>query len=219
MSYFFRGGNLHCRGDADRDDFIRDYDVNILHRGVLLNGEEKISCAGDKIENEYYIFSYKRKNSRELEGTFYAGSYVASKFIKTLGLDVPLLINPLKSLTNGNRSGGNNRIDDGDDNYVNPIKKELSMAITLILAYRKKSLNNTLLEIMKKLISQNDNFDNQIKGINTYISKMTEGKGISYIINELKKENNMKEITFQNVNGRIKEDDFKRNPHFISYFI
>lgn len=218
MSYSFKDGLLHCRGDEDRGAFIRDYHVNVLHRGILLEGEEKKSCAGDKIENEYYIFSYKKINSTDLEGTFYAGSYVASKFIKALEMNKPPLINPLKALTNGISGGGNDVIEDCDDNYVNPIKKELSMAIALILAYRKKSINNTLLEIMKKVISKDDNFDNEIKGINTYILKMTDGRGISYILTKLKEKNNMKEITFQNINNRINDNNFKRNPGFISYF-
>lgn len=52
---------MNCRGHDTRQRIVRDYEIHPEAHIKLLTNQQKHSDAGATIEDEYYVFSAKRK--------------------------------------------------------------------------------------------------------------------------------------------------------------
>ena len=88
--------NMNCRGHEKRKSIVRDYQVKPEAHVKLLPNKIIKSDAGGNIENEYYLFSARKKGGNRTE-LIQCGMGAARDFLVLLNHPGLPLFNPLKS--------------------------------------------------------------------------------------------------------------------------
>lgn len=173
----------NCRGEEKRIQQVRDFSITPLTHIQLLEGQTQKSCAGPKLDREYYVFSYQHRIDADDKGTFICGMGAARHFIHLLQQQNPTirplpLFNPLTDLDEpgeGNRLPGAPNPEERQlaDNW-NLVAKDLYNAINMIcIIWNLSNLGGALQSVLFN-INANPNMtprNSDIRSINTIIYK------------------------------------------------
>jgi hypothetical protein len=196
---------FYCRGEKRRKNLINTYQIKPITHTILLKGQTKMSAAGDKITKEYYRFSYSNLHE---SGTFVCGTFVAKNFLKLLDLPSLPIFNPLKA--DGNIYDNPNK---GDTESIqnekwNSVALELHNVINIILMSWDSDggiLSKILTKIMNNYTKEPELMD--IKSVNTIIGKDHKKRSIYEMLNDMKRENDIRDYKFPLVEKIIKENN------------
>lgn len=207
-----------CRGEKNRENLVRDFEIKPLRHSVLFNGQTQQSCAGPILDREYYVFSYKNRKNPEDSGTFICGISAANHFIELIKQVDPTvdrlhIFNPFYDFQEKQVTGKNSHSDlhQQNNSHRNMIAKELYEAINMIcmmwnIAELKDPLKSILTRI-NKLDSPPSDAD--IRTVNTIIRN-------KFINDEIASLNN----AFRQFSEKNKIDNIKTNNfvHLTKYF-
>lgn len=199
---------MDCRKHEIRVELVSNYDISPVAHVKLLNGQEKMSCTGVILTDSYYCFSYRRKNTNDKLKSFFCGIHASNDFINLIGCDPIPLFNPLKSLgelaKNSTQTKGRNKY---NNRKWNPLSKELSDAINILIIYWNITPTGAILDIKNKVDKYfyKAPFDNEIKGVNTIISKDKNQLSLIDMIHNLDVEGQFKRYEFPLLNDKVNE--------------
>ncbi|WCE32087.1 hypothetical protein [Vibrio sp. SCSIO 43137] len=199
---------MKCRGTESRTRIVENYNIRPVAHVKLLNGQVKMSCTRDTLSDSYYCFDYVSRTDPSDKGTFYCGSHAASHFLKLAHLAPLPLFNPLVS--NGKGGGGN-----GDTPLArwDPLAKQLNNAINMLVVCWNIVPGGPLAEIQSKLIQypRSTPFLPKLKAVNTIIGSDKSGRTLQDMIEGLRKENNVRNFTFQLINEELESKGIVSN--------
>lgn len=187
--------SMNCRGNKTRKKIVQDYEVKPQVHLKLLANQTKHSDAGATIENEYYIFSAKRKSDGKQE-TIQCGMGAARDLLKLINHNGLPLFNPLAS---NNHEATLSKQDNIEKN--NPQKekwnitaKQLYNAIMWLIILWDAKPDTPLFKFKDEVIKYKNNepFDSKIKRVNTTIRNGGKGKTLTQMINDYREENNIR---------------------------
>jgi len=205
---------FHCRGKETRIRLIQIYDIVPISHTSLLKGQIKRSAAEDTITKEYYRFSYKKKDTTETPKIFIVGMHAARHFLELLNHEPISLFNPLKSNQNDSRCQEDKHVETQKEKW-NPLAWELYTVINIILMAWDKNI--TILSEILTTISNNKSTEpslSNIKSVNTIISKDYKKRTIDQILNEFRRENDIKDLKFPLITKKL--SDAKKENHITS---
>ena len=185
-----------CRGDETRIQLVKIYDIVPISHMSLLKGQVKHSAAEDTITKEYYSFSYKKKGTTETPEIFIVGMHAVKHFLKILNYEPLPLFNLLKSSLNHSSCHENKPVEKQKEKW-NSLALELYTVINIILMAWDKNIT-ILSEILTKILN-NKNIEpslSNIKSVNTIIGKDYKKRTIYQILDEFRKENDIKVFKF-----------------------
>lgn len=177
----------------------------------LLKGQNKKSCTGDRLTDQYYCFYYIHKKNSQIAGTFFCGKYAAEHFLKLLNKNPLPLFDPLKGISSYRKSNKTEVRTIRTDEW-NPVAKQLYEAIHLLIICWDIVPGKVLSEIKEKLEKyyNKEPFLSQIKAINTVISKDCRQRTLQEMIDELRRAGNkIKEYKFDLLNERLSKQNIK----------
>lgn len=200
---------MNCRGHNKRKVIVENYFVKPVAHIKLLNGQTIQSDAGSDIEDSYFIFECVSKSSGEKK-YINCGRPTANDFCDLIGAKLPPIFNPLKtnviSEPKGNKTISTNNI---TSNW-NPVRKQLYNATMLLICAWNAVPNTPLFNIKDELETYvtTEPYFSRIKSINTILSK----KGITMrdIIDDLSKNNNLRNYKFDLLIDKLKEKQIKQ---------
>ncbi|MFE7083467.1 hypothetical protein [Priestia megaterium] len=124
-----------CKYETRRIEAVQEYHVTPIAHVKLLPSQKKRSCTKRELKNKYYCFSYVHKKNKNENGTFLCGSHEATHFLELLNHEDLPLFNPLSS-EGTSQSVGEGGIGGASNTRIwNPIAKELSDTINLLIIY------------------------------------------------------------------------------------
>lgn len=74
---------MDCRTTERRQKLVREYEIKPIAHVCLLPGQNKKSCTGDLLSEEYYCFFYTEKKTKK-SGSFICGIHAAHDFLRLL---------------------------------------------------------------------------------------------------------------------------------------
>lgn len=196
----------NCRGERKKE-LVKQYEITPVLRTKLLKGHSQDGCCGD-LTDVYYVFKYKEKGG-STEGSFYVGDDCGKQFLDLIGVkELPYLFNPLKELSSGgNGSNGSSGNTAEGKNQMDKLNEELISAIGLLIAAWNKPMSGYALSILE-YTKKRSNIPNHkgVEDFNTRIlSKDYKKRSLISIYESLKKENNLKEFTFERMHNHLIE--------------
>lgn len=217
--------SINCRGHVTRVKIVQDYEVQPEARIKLLANQSKYSDAGRIIENEYYIFSAKRKSDGQLE-IIQCGMGAASDFLSLIKHQGLPIFNPL--IGDGNTERGSK----GDKNkkYISSLKNELwnetakqlyNAIMWLIILWDAKP-DTPLFDFKDDVIKYKkyEPFESKIKRVNTTIKNGGKGKTLTDMIDNYRKHNKFRNdfCNFELLEKKINNMRDKKGNEIKSYF-
>jgi hypothetical protein len=175
---------------------VKEYDIVPISHMPLLKGQTKRSATRDIITKEYYCFSYKKRHSNEKPESFIVGLHAAKHFLKLLKHPTLPIFDILKS-HNGNADVRENISASIDKDKWNPLALELYRIINIILMTwdtNQGPSSEILLEIRNNKTREPPL--RLIKSVNTIISRDSRKRTIYLMLEEFKKDNNIKDFKF-----------------------
>jgi hypothetical protein len=176
---------------------VKEYDITPLARLPLLDGQTKPSAARKILTDEYYYFSYKRKNSNDKLKTFIVGWYAAKHFLELLNHAPLELFGIFKSYNEKSNKKENTNTMIEKDKW-NPLALELYRVINIILmAWDVKevgTLTNILQEITNNKTLEPPHY--LAKSVNTIIKGDKKKRTIYEILDEFKRKNDIINFKF-----------------------
>lgn len=94
------------RGDKMKAEIVADFTLYPIAHLKLIPGQAKVSYSGYPLTDQYYCFSFERKNAPQQAGVFFCGRDVARDFLSLTGSAELPLFNPLRSDTESGGRGG-----------------------------------------------------------------------------------------------------------------
>lgn len=206
----------NCRGNEKKADAVKRYDIWPKQHAVLLTGQRKHCCCGDRIAavgSKYYRFQYVprgRDRSTNPE-EFFAAKSCADKFLSLTSEAGLKCINPLEPAPQQGGGGGGG----GDD--VNPLRRtpfnqELEQALNLFLYWLDGPSTGPSEKILTEIEKYpgRDRHDSTAKSVNTIIRKNGGGKTLMNMINDLRmRGNNIREYHFPIICRKLHESGEK----------
>lgn len=186
---------MECRSEKKRQDIVDNYYVSPIAHIQLLSGQRKHSDAGQTITNDYYIFEAISKKGGEKE-IIQCGMGAAKDFLKKINHKGLPLFNPLHYAMEKEKKNQNTYDSNGNGDKIlkwNGVAKQLYNAIMWVIIIIDAKPNTPIYEIKDKIYKYHKPFPRQVKAVNTIIEKNIRGKTLSQAINELKKENDIRE--------------------------
>ena len=122
---------MDCRKKQRRREIVDKYDVRPLAHVKLLFGQEKLSCTGILLTDEYYCFSLKSKQGNE-ECTILCGHHAAKDFLCLVNAPPLPLFDPLVHIGVGGGDNGPGLRGIGNRPW-NPAARQLLDAINLLV--------------------------------------------------------------------------------------
>lgn len=202
---------MKCRGQQNRKNIIAQYDLKPIAYLKLLNGQQKKSCTGDILTDNYYLFTYKSKNGH-IEGSFFCGSHAAAHFLELLGLSPLPLFNPLSGNSGTTNQGGKST---HQISTWHPTTKELLNAINLLIICWNTTIKGFLGKIKMDLENNPSKAPtlSDIKRVNTVLSRDSKNRTLQQMLLDLKKvEPTLRPFSFKNINSILVSE------HLDSYF-
>ena len=188
---------MECRSEKKRQDIVDNYYVSPIAHIQLLSGQRKHSDAGQTITNDYYIFEAISKKGGEKE-IIQCGMGAAKDFLKKINHKGLPLFNPLHYAMEKEKKNQNTYDSNGNGDKIlkwNGVAKQLYNAIMWVIIIIDAKPNTPIYEIKDKIYKNKYHkpFPRQVNAVNTIIEKNIRGKTLSQAINELKKENDIRE--------------------------
>lgn len=187
---------MQCRGHANRERIVQNYDVVPVAHLKLLNGENRRSDAEATIENEYYIFKVVDRAKGNLIDTIQCGMGAAEDFFRMIPYEKLSIFNPLVGDINGRDGGGPHGGDGGRHTVVwNPLARQLYYAIMWTIMLINAEPDTPIYNIKEKVYQyrQYEPYDSKIKGVNTIIRKKLHGQTLTEAINQKRLDNNLRD--------------------------
>lgn len=192
---------MDCRSTEKRQWIIEKYNVIPVAHIQLLKGQIKHSDAGRIIENDYYIFEAINKSDGSKE-IIQCGMGAARDFLRMLNHKGLPIFNPLHKGEIVEHEIGRTRI--GEYNRKteinwNPIARQLYNAIMWIIIIIDAKPNTPIFEIKDRVyrFKNKEPFDSQIRAVNTIIGNSLKNFTLTEIINNLGKENDIRDDVCQ----------------------
>lgn len=207
---------MNLRGKENRINFVEKYDITPVSHQRLLNGQVKKSVGGSKITNRYYCFLYNRKGE-SYQKTFTCGYYIAEHLLELTNQEKLPLFNPLKSEKRNTRNNEINNNNERNENHRqrNELAFQLSDAIYLFNAYWYDDIDRILANILREMNkyyynqTYNRTVKARIKAVNTIFRKCLPNKKMTDVINELSKNNDIKEYNFDLLNRVLEAENIE----------
>ena len=187
---------------------MQNYTITPLAHIKLLSGKKILSDAGGDISDSYYLFSFKSKTN-DTEEIIYCGKPTAQDFCKMTNQKLPILFNPLKSEAKINNKSKQTSINTNTINW-NKTRLQLYNATMLLITVFDAIPNTPLFAIKEELETYvaYEPFLSRIKAINTIIRNSK--KTLRDYIEELSKDNNLKEYSFDLLVSKLKENKIQQ---------
>lgn len=185
--------NMNCRGHEKRKSIVRDYQVKPEAHVKLLPNKIIKSDAGGNIENEYYLFSARKKGGNRTE-LIQCGMGAARDFLVLLNHPGLPLFNPLKSdESHRELSGTQATVNARDKEKWNETAKQLYNAIMWLFILWDVKPNTPLFNIKDEVIQNKNNEPSLriIKSVNTMIRNGEKGEKLTNIIDACDRNKNI----------------------------
>lgn len=186
---------MDCRGEEKREQIVSEYDVIAVIHTKLLKGQMKYSDAKSPITDQYYIFECVHKITKKKE-IIQCGMGAARHLLELTGQAPLPIFNIIKS--DGIISGSGKGETDGSKRKWNGMAKQLYNAIMILIIDWDAKPNTPLFE-MKKEAEKYRYCDPQlwrVEKVNNIIAKDFKKRKLSNILDDLNKENDIKEYSF-----------------------
>ena len=185
--------SMNCRGHKKRKSIVKNYTVKPEAHLNLLPKKTIKSDAGGNIENEYYLFSARKKGGNRTE-LIQCGMGAARDFLVLLNHPGLSLFNPLKSDEfHRELSGTKATVNARDTEQWNETAKQLYHAIMWLFVLWEVKPNTPLLNIKDEVV-QNKNTEPSIriiKSVNTMIRNGEKGEKLTNIIDACDRNKNI----------------------------
>lgn len=229
---------MNIRGENNRNNIFKDYDIKPLVRIKLLNGAEVKSDAGPTITDEYYIFKATNKKSKEVE-KITCGRLVAHNFLDLIEEDDLELFNPLAVLQDGDgchiNAVGENSQGDNDVEILNEGdnegdgwtegNKQLRNAILWFICIFRDSLkvDTAIYSVLENVMANKDKEVDfkYVKSTNTIIKGFANGRTLTELIDDYRSNNNLRDslCDFSILIGMINDKNKKLSPGDNDYIV
>jgi hypothetical protein len=202
---------FYCRGEKTRIDLVKKYEIIPISHMPLLKGQKKRSATGDTIIKEYYCFSIKDKNSDKDPEMFIVGTLAAKHFLTLLKHGSLPIFHILKNNKKNSKGQKNNSTSVEMDKW-NPLALELYKIINIILIAWDTN-GGVLSKIMMNVIKNTNKEPTlaNIRSINTIISKDPKKRTIYQILDEIKRQNEIKDFKFPLITKILLDNKIKNN--------
>lgn len=190
-----------CRTDELREKIISQYEIKLISHVRLLKGQEVISCTGDKLIDSYYCFSYKERG-KEHNSKFYCGSHAGEHFLTLLKHPKVPMFDPLaKDGYVGGNTGTTQALGMEKEKW-DSTARQLFNVINFIVICWSTFPEKALLDIKTKVEAARGKvpYTSQIKRVNTIISRDKRNRSLQQMIEELRRDNNIREFKFDLLN-------------------
>lgn len=121
------------RGDPAKKRFLHEHpEAKCIEHSALLPGEQSKCCCGEKLEGEYYCFSYGPEKKKQ---SFFAGPSCGKSLVTMGNLLVPPMCDPFGLLHSDSKKQNHpeRQVDGGRELGRLPENKEMTQAISLLL--------------------------------------------------------------------------------------
>ena len=189
----------------------REYYIQPINYVKLLNGQSKKGCCGP-LDDKYYIFSFKPRGDYNAQAKyFFVGTHCANEFLDIIGSPRLPLFNPLINEQN-HKPGAANSFPSEKANYIHPFNQELIKAINM-LCISWNIIPETGLERVLSYTrrwADNPNYDG-IVIFNRITSSDRKNRTLSKMINELRENNDIKEMKFDLLNQYLDSKEIENH--------
>ena len=203
------GGHMECRGKEKREQIIKEYDIVPIIHAKLLNGQTKYSDAVSPITDQYYIFEciHKVTGKKEL---IQCGMRAAKHLLElTHNKSLPIF-NLLKSdgTTCGSVGGTGISKPKWDE-----MAKQLYNAIMILIIDWNAKPDTPLFGLKKEAEKYKYCAPKlwRIEKVNNVIAKDYRKRKLSEILDDLKKDNDIKEYKFDLLDTELKANGILSN--------
>jgi len=202
---------MYCRGEDNRIEIVKEFEVLPLAHVKLLAGQTKKSCTGDELISSYYCFNYSARNGSE-NGVLLCGSHAADHFLSLIGHPGLALFNPLASLVSSNGGNGGGSSGGGKVQW-HAAAKQLHDAINLLVVCWSTVPGAALLGVKTKLekFPGSSPFASQVKAVNTVIGRDYKKRSLSQMIAELAVNNNLRKFNFSDLDSILAAENVPSN--------
>jgi len=214
---------VNCRGHETRQRIVRDYEVKPEAHIKLLANQQKRSDAGAIIEDEYYIFSAKKK-SDGINEVIHCGMGAARDFLKLVNHKGLPLFNPLVgNIHANNRANQSNAsiINLQNENWNKTANQLYNAIMWLIILWNAKP-DTPLFKFKNDVIKYKkyEPFNYRIKSVNTAIKNGGKKRTLTDMINDYKEDNNIRSATcnFELLQNKINDMKDEQGNNIKSYF-
>lgn len=186
---------MNCRGHNLRQKIVAEYEVHPEAHIKLLANQQKRSDANATIENEYYVFSAKRKSDGKKE-VIQCGMGAARDFLELIEHKGLPLFNPLVGDNHvNNRLERLNRGEDLQTEEWNETAKQLYNAIMWLIMLWDARPDTPLFDLKDEVYKHKnyEPFESKIKSVNTVIKNGGRGKTLTEMINYYREDNNFRD--------------------------
>lgn len=214
---------MNCRGHETRQRIVTDYEVQPEVHIKLLANQQKHSDARATIEDEYYVFSAKRKTDGKKE-VIQCGMSAARDFLELINHKGLPLFNPLVGDAHvNNRKEYDNT---GSGNLLtekwNDTAKQLYNAIMWLIILWDAKPDTPLFEFKDEVCRYKkfEPYDNRIKRVNTTIKNGGKGKTLTEMINGYRTDNDIRDeiCNFDILKNKIRDMKDQQGNTIESYF-
>jgi hypothetical protein len=201
---------MKCRGTDSRKRIVKSYKIHPIAHVKLLNGQNKLSCTSDTLTDSYYCFDYVSHTDSGDKGTFYCGSHAANDFLALARLSPIPLFNPLSASGDGGGSSGSGGT---SSKKWDPLAKQLNNAINMLVVCWDIVPAGPLANIQAQLIqySYSSPSTSKLKAVNTIIGYKKSGRTLQDMIENLRKENNVRTFQFNLINEKLQSEGIASN--------
>ncbi|WP_181244333.1 hypothetical protein [Halomonas sp. ND22Bw] len=206
---------MYCRKPERRVELVEKYVITPVFYSSIIPGQEKRSCTGDPLTDEYFLFSYKERDG-DLSDTFYCGKVAAEHFLELTNSTRPPHFNPLKSIRSpGAQSSSSGGSPSSTKKQLHPASQQLLNAINLVIVCWDSPPGVPLTAIKGKVEKYGHNapYPSEVKGVNSIIKK--GGRPLPAMIRQLRdKGHAIRDFRFEVINTILK-DKYPDEPSFL----
>ncbi len=200
---------MECRGKEKREQIIKEYDVTPIIHAKLLNGQAKYSDAAAPITDQYYIFECIHRITGKKE-MIQCGMGAARHLLELTGSNPLPIFNLLKTDgTTGGSTGGTSSV----KRKWNEMAKQLYNAIMILIVDWNAKPDTPLFELKKEAEKYKYCNPNlwRIEKVNNVIAKDFKKRKLSEILDDLHKDNDIKEYRFDLLEQELRKNGIISN--------
>ena len=217
--------HFNCRGEHRRNEIVKNYNLKLIAFTKLLNGQDKISCAGSKCTDVYYTFQYESKTNQNDKGSFFCGRKAAKNFMDIANIEPIKLFNPLsvnntydfKNETTRNENSSEKEEYSSSDDYKkkwNPIAEQFHNAINLIIVCWNTPIYGKLAKLKADVMKYKyrEPFIERIEFVNDVISNDKKNRTLTQMVDDLRTDNpTLKHFNFDLLEEKLNAKKIKSN--------
>lgn len=203
------GGHMECRGKEKREQIVKEYDIVPIIHAKLLNGQTKYSDAASPITDQYYIFECIHKVTGKKE-MIQCGMGAAKHLLELTHNNSLPIFNLLK--TDGTTSGSVGGTGISKTKW-DEMAKQLYNAIMILIVDWNAKPDTPLFGLKKEAEKYKYCAPKlwRIEKVNNVIAKDYRKRKLSEILDDLKKDNDIKEYKFDLLDTELKANGILSN--------